>query len=181
MGRAKQQPWRKSPHGWIQLREAGELAANGWFDDFAASNRGIAYDGLNTTSVSGSGAVFKILLTGNVKRAFAKVSWDYWYEKSNKVLVELAEIKLKPKLTCWSCERRVIVERAVKPLDASSQRRFWHQCKEDFSAYVTNLTPEEDDAFQIVGLYRQRADAKTSLTSSRTNGDFPGSVRKKRR
>jgi hypothetical protein len=28
------------------------------------TNRGIAYDGVNTTSVSGSGAIFKIMLTG---------------------------------------------------------------------------------------------------------------------
>lgn len=60
----------------------------------------------------------------------------------------------------WSCERRVIVERTLKPLNASPQGSFWRQCKEDFSAYVTNLTPEEADVFQIVQLYHQRADAE---------------------
>jgi autotransporter-associated beta strand protein len=38
------------------------------------TNRGIAYDGVNTTSVSGSGAIFKILLTGT--QDFTDGFWD---------------------------------------------------------------------------------------------------------
>jgi len=62
------------------VRQAGELAANDGFDDFAPSNCGIAYDGLNITSVSGSGVVFKILLTGtrisrNPTRARIALRW----------------------------------------------------------------------------------------------------------
>ena len=94
--------------------------------------------------------LFKLKLTSNVKKAIAKVSWDHWQGKPNEGLVQLAELKLK--LAGWSCERRVIVERTLKPLNASPQGSFWHPCKEDFSAYVTNLTPEEADSFQIVGL-----------------------------
>jgi hypothetical protein len=146
--------------------------------------------------------LFKLKLTSNVKKAITAVPWDDWQGKSNEGLVQVVEIRLK--LNGWSCERRVIVERTLKPLNASPQGSFWRQCEEDFSAYVTNLKPEEADAFQIVQLYRQRADAewsgatwtgakrrarrvrpegsvKTSLTNSRTNGDFPGSVHKKRR
>jgi autotransporter-associated beta strand protein len=38
------------------------------------TNRGIAYDGVNTTSISGSGAVFKIMLTGT--QDFTDSFWD---------------------------------------------------------------------------------------------------------
>ena len=37
--------------------------------------------------------------------------------------MQLAELKLK--LAGWSCERRVIVERTLKPLNASPQGSFW--------------------------------------------------------
>jgi hypothetical protein len=94
----------------------------------------------------------------------------------------------------------VIVERTLKPLNPSPQGSFWRQCEEDFSAYVTNLTPEEADAFQVVQLYRQRADTewsgatwtganatcreavrpagsiKTFSMNSRTNGASPASA-----
>ena len=60
----------------------------------------------------------------------------------------------------WSRSRRVIVERTLKPLNPSPQGTFWKQCEEEFRAYVTNLTQEEGDAFQIVQLYRQRGDAE---------------------
>lgn len=40
-------------------------------------------------------------------------------------------------------EGRVIVERRLKPLNASPQGTIWKQCVEDFGAYVTNLTRQE--------------------------------------
>lgn len=86
--------------------------------------------------------------------------------------MQLAELKLK--LNGWSCERRVIVERTLKPLNASPQESFWRQCKEDFSAYVTNLTSEEADTFQIVPLYRQRADAQNVFDELKNHWGFAG-------
>lgn len=58
--------------------------------------------------------LFKLKLTANVKRAIAAVPWDDWQGKSNEGLVQLAELKLR--LNGWSRERRVIVERTLKPL-----------------------------------------------------------------
>lgn len=102
--------------------------------------------------------LFKIKLTANVKKAIAKDSWDHWQGKSNEGVKQLAQIKLK--LTGWSRRPHMIAERSLKPLNASPKGSFWRQFKEDFSGYVTNLTPEEADESQIVGLYRQRADAE---------------------
>ena len=104
--------------------------------------------------------LFKLKLTTNVKKTIAKIPWDHWQGKSTEGLVQLAEIRLK--LNGWSCERRVIVERTLNPLNATPQGSFWQQCKEDFCTHVTNLTPVEADAFKIVGLHCQRADAEWS-------------------
>lgn len=116
--------------------------------------------------------LFKLKLTANVKKAITAIRWDDWQGKSNEGLVQLAEIKLK--LTGWSCERRVIVERTLKPLNAGPQGSFWRQCKEDFSAYVTNLTLEEAEAFQVVRLYRQRADAENVFDELKNQWGFSG-------
>lgn len=72
----------------------------------------------------------------------------------------------------WSQERRVIVERRLKPLNASPQGTFWKQCVEDFSAYVTNPSPEEANAFQIVELYRQREDAENVFDELKNQWGF---------
>ena len=116
--------------------------------------------------------LFKLKLTANVKKAITAIRWDDWQGKSNEGLVQLAEIKLK--LTGWSCERRVIVERTLKPLNAGPQGSFWQHCKEDFSAYVTNLTLEEAEAFQVVQLYRQRADAENVFDELKNQWGFSG-------
>ena len=79
--------------------------------------------------------LFKLKLTTNVKKTIAKIPWDHWQGKSTEGLVQLAEIRLK--LNGWSCERRVIVERTLNPLNATPQGSFWQQCKEDFCTHVT--------------------------------------------
>jgi hypothetical protein len=116
--------------------------------------------------------LFKLRLSANVKRAISAVPWDDWHGKSNEGLVQVVELQLK--LHGWSCERRVIVERTLKPLNSSPQGSFWKQCEEEFNAYVTNLTPEEADAFQIIHLYRQRADAENVFDELKNQWGFAG-------
>lgn len=118
------------------------------------------------------GYLFKLKLTANVKRAIAAVPWEDWQGRSHKGLVQLVELKLK--LHGWSCERRVIVQRTLKPLNPSPQGSLWQQCQEDFCAYVTSLTPEEADAFQVVELYRQRADAENVFDELKNQWGFAG-------
>ena len=116
--------------------------------------------------------LFKLKLTANVKRAIAAIPWDTWQGRSNEGLVQLAELDLR--LGGWSRSRRVIVERTLKPLNPSPQGTFWKQCEEEFSAYVTNLTPEEADAFHILQLYRQRGDAENVFDELKNQWGFAG-------
>ncbi len=114
--------------------------------------------------------LFKLKLTANVKKAIASVPWDDWQGKSNEGLVQLVELKLHG----WSRERRVIVERTLKPLNPSPQGSFWKQCEEDFRAYATDLTAKGADAFQVVQLYRQRADAENVFDELNHQWGFAG-------
>jgi hypothetical protein len=116
--------------------------------------------------------LFKLKLTANVKKAIAAVPWDDWLGKPNQGLVQLVELRLK--LQGWSRERRVVVERTLKPLNPSPQGSFWKQCEEDFNAYVTNLATEEADAFQVIQLYRQRADAENVFDELKNQWGFAG-------
>ena len=116
--------------------------------------------------------LFKLKLTANVKRAITAIPWDTWQGRSNEGIVQLAELDLK--LSGWSCSRRVVVERTLKPLNASPQGSFWRQCEEGFSAYVTNLTPEEADGLQIVELYRQWGDAENVFDELKNQWGFAG-------
>jgi len=116
--------------------------------------------------------LFKLKLTANVKKAIAAVPWDDWRGKPHEGLVQLAELRLK--LQGWSCERRVVVERTLKPLNPSPQGSFWKQCEEDINAYVTNLTTEEAAAFQVIQLYRQRADAENVFDELKNQWGFAG-------
>ena len=111
-------------------------------------------------------------LTTNVKKAIAAVPWDDWQGKSNEGLVQLVELRLQ--LHGWSLQRRVIVERTLKPLNPSPQGSFWKQCEEEFNAYVTNLTAEEADAFQVIQLYRQRADAENVFDELKNQWGWAG-------
>jgi hypothetical protein len=116
--------------------------------------------------------LFKLKLTANVKRAIAAIPRDTWQGRANEGLVQLAELELQ--LEGWSRRRRVVVERTLKPLNPSPQGTFWSQCGEEFGAYVTNLTPEEAGTFQILELYRQRADAENVFDELKNQWGFAG-------
>lgn len=55
----------------------------------------------------------------------------------------------------WCSHAGTLAASDVFTVNPSPQGSFWQQCKEDCAAYVTDLTHEEADGFQIVGLHRQ--------------------------
>jgi hypothetical protein len=116
--------------------------------------------------------LFKLKLTANVKRAIAAIPWNTWQGQPGEGLVQLAELELK--LQGWSRSRRVVVERTLKPVNPSPQGTFWDSCEEEFGVYVTSLTPAEADAFQIIGLYRQRGDAENVFDELKNQWGFAG-------
>ena len=71
----------------------------------------------------------------------------------------MAEINLR--LLDWSCARCVVVgRRCLGQISKEVAGTFWDQAEHEFEAYVTNLPLAQANAWQVIELYRQRADAE---------------------
>lgn len=116
--------------------------------------------------------LFKLKLTKNVKRAIQSIHWPDWKGRPTESFQQIAEIELQ--LTGWSKKRRVVVSRNLKPLNPSPQDQFWSLAEETIHAYVTNMSVEEAEGFQIVELYRQRADAENVFDELKNQWGFAG-------
>lgn len=116
--------------------------------------------------------LFKLKLTSNVRRAIAKVPWPEWDGRPCIGLEQYAETRVK--LEGWSCERRIIVTRMLKPANPSPQDVFWGVNEEEFSAYVTDLDTQQATPAQIVLTYRKRADAENVFDELKNQWGFCG-------
>jgi hypothetical protein len=116
--------------------------------------------------------LFKLKLTANVRRAIAKVPWPEWDGQPSIGMEQYAEIRVK--LDGWSCERRVIVTRILKPANPTPQDVFWGLDQEEFCAYVTNLDVQQATPPQIVLTYRKRGDAENVFDELKNQWGFSG-------
>ena len=116
--------------------------------------------------------LFKLKLTKNVKRAIQRVDWPDWQGSPTEGMQQVAEIKLK--LSGWTQERRIVVSRTLKPLNPTPQDQFWGFTEEIIHAYVTNLTEEQASGFQIIDLYKQRADSENVFDELKNQWGFAG-------
>jgi len=116
--------------------------------------------------------LFKLKLTANVRRAIAKVPWPEWDGRPRIGIEQYAETRVK--LEGWSCERRVIVTRTLKPANPSPQDVFWGVDKEEFCAYVTDLDAQHATPAQIVLTYRKRGDAENVFDELKNQWGFSG-------
>jgi hypothetical protein len=103
--------------------------------------------------------LFRLKLTANVKRAIAAVPEEAWQGPARLGVLQVAEIRLK--LPDWSRARRVVVGRRCLGLVSKDVAgSFWDETQHEFEAYVTSLPVEQVNAWQIIDLYRQRADTE---------------------
>lgn len=117
--------------------------------------------------------LFKLKMTSNVRRAMAKIPDDAWQGPSQKGVLQTAETILQ--LNGWSCKRRVIFGRRFLghiPKETSGQ--FWDQDRHECEAYVTNLNFPQANPWQIVDLYRQRADTENVFDELKNQWGFNG-------
>lgn len=122
--------------------------------------------------------LFKLKLTRNVRRAISKVSEKDWKGNAAFGVLQTAEIEVK--LTGWSKARRVIVgRRNLGTIPAVENQSFWDEVKYEFEAYVTSLTVEEANSWQIVDLYRKRADCENIFDELKNQWGFNGFCCKK--
>jgi IS4 transposase len=116
--------------------------------------------------------LFKLRLTRNVRRAMGKVPWPLWEGKPTVGCEQIAETTVP--LEGWSLARRVVIVRTLKPVNRSPQEEFWEIPEEEISVSVTNLTPEEASAEQVVLLYRKRADTENVFDELKNQWGFRG-------
>ena len=116
--------------------------------------------------------LFKLKLTANVRRAIAKVPWPEWDGRPRIGLEQYAETRVK--LEGWSCERRIIVTRTLKPANPSPQDVFWGTDQEELCAYVTDLDTGQATPAQIVLTYRKRGDAENVFDELKNQWGFSG-------
>ncbi len=116
--------------------------------------------------------LFKLKLTANVRRAIASIPWPQWDGQPRIGFEQYAETRVR--LDGWSCERRVIVTRTLKPANPSPQDVFWGQDQEEFCAYVTDLTAAEAPPAQVVLTYRKRGDAENVFDELKNQWGFAG-------
>ena len=118
--------------------------------------------------------LFKLKLTRNVRRAIALVPAEAWQGgAAQRGVLQVAEVRLR--LEGWSTERRVVVgRRLLGTISAEQAGTFWAQHKHEFEAYVTNLEEKEVTAWQVVDLYRPRADAENVFDELKNQWGFDG-------
>ncbi|MEI6057309.1 MAG: IS1380 family transposase [Lentisphaerota bacterium] len=117
--------------------------------------------------------LFKLKITSSVKRAFSSILEDQWQGNAAFGVLQTAEADIQ--LDGWNCPRRVILgRRNLGTILASRNNSFWDETKYEFEAYVTNLSTQEANSWQVVDLYRKRADCENVFDELKNQWGFNG-------
>lgn len=117
--------------------------------------------------------LFKLRLTKNLKRAIAKVGEEQWKGCPSAGVLQTAEIELR--LTGWSQPRRVVVgRRLLGHTGGPEQGEFWKHAKHEYEGYVTSLSREYAESWQVIELYRKRADCENVFDELKNQWGFSG-------
>lgn len=117
--------------------------------------------------------LLKLKITANVRRHIAALGEDCWQGPPRRGVLQVAETRLK--LPGWSCQRRVVIGRRILGVLPKEERAaFWDENLHEFEAYVTDLDPAEVNAWQLVDLYRKRADAENVFDELKNQWGFDG-------
>ncbi len=117
--------------------------------------------------------LFKLRLTKNLKRAIARVREEQWQGCQLPGVLQTAEIQLQ--LHGWSRSRRVVVgRRLLGDVGGPEQSEFWRCAKYEYEAYVTTLPADQALSWQVIELYRARADCENVFDELKNQWGFSG-------
>lgn len=117
--------------------------------------------------------LFKLKMTANVKRAFNAIADSQWQGCPEYGVLQVAEHQLK--LPSWEKPRRVVFGRRLQGETLALENGcFWDEHKYKLEAYVTDLTIDQANSWQIVDLYRERADAENVFDELKNQWGFGG-------
>jgi hypothetical protein len=117
--------------------------------------------------------LFKLRLTANVRRALAALPESAWQGPAQRGVLQVAELELR--LPGWSRARRIVAgRRLLGVIPAEKAGTFWDRTRHEFEAYVSDLAVEQASSWQIVELYRQRADTENVFDELKHQWGFDG-------
>lgn len=115
--------------------------------------------------------LFKLKMSRGVRQALAKVK--KWEGPSQRHVTQVAQGWVQ--LHGWSQPRRVIFARKnLGFVPSAKSGMLWDELKYEFDAYVTNLPQSQVNEWQIVDLYRQRADVENVFDEIKNQWGFGG-------
>jgi hypothetical protein len=126
--------------------------------------------------------LFKLKLTSGVRGAIAALPEQTWQGAGGAGVLQVAELPAL-RLHGWSAARRVVVGRRWVGVVAAGPKtgQLWEHARHEYEAYVTNLRPEEVNAWQVVDLYRGRGDAENVFDELKNQWGFNGFCSQSRR
>ena len=162
------------------MRECSELTGTlPWLN---RGDVGFASERIVAWHESGPGrpeCLFKLRMTKGVQRAIAAVPEESWEGPGCFGVMQAAEIELR--LSGWSRSRRVVVTRILQgSQQAGIDAEFWRRDRYAFDAYVTTLDPSEANLWQVVDLYRRRADCENLFDELKNQWGFSGFCSRRR-
>lgn len=117
--------------------------------------------------------LFKLKITAKTKDLINSIEEDKWLGECSAGLLQVTESIIE--LSGWSKPRRVILGRRLfrkeSALDASS---LYDVIEYKYEAYITDLVEEEANEWQIVELYKQRADCENVFDELKNQWGFDG-------
>jgi len=117
--------------------------------------------------------LFKLRLTQKVKATLAALDEADWQGCPTPGILQTAEVQLQ--LHGWSAPRRVVFgRRLLGHTGGADDSEFWAYAKYDYEAYVTDLPPATAESWQIIELYRQRADCENVFDELKNQWGFSG-------
>lgn len=162
-----------------QWREAMEDAQRWLGERKVWLNRGdlgLGHDAVMSWHEEQSGRpkyLFKLKLTSKVRTALHEVPEANWQGPAKVGAWQVAEGTLQ--LTGWRTARRVVFARCLQgTVPGSNHGEFWEFSKHEFAVYVTNLAVEEQNAWQLMQLYRDRADTENVFDELKNQWGFSG-------
>ena len=110
--------------------------------------------------------------------AAAKPLWgalpeSAWQGPAQRGVLQIAELELR--LPGWSRARRVVAgRRLLGVIPAQKAGAFWDRTRHEFDAYVSDLDAAQASGWQIVELYRKRADTENVFDELKHPWGFDG-------
>lgn len=117
--------------------------------------------------------LFKLKMTSHVKKAVLSICEDDWEGPEGYHLLQITEKMVQ--ISTWDKPRRVVLGRRLERIvSADNAGEFWDKKVQKYEAYVTDLPKDHANAWQIVELYRKRADCENVFDELKNQWGFSG-------